>query len=412
MTTFPLNPVEYVFTGPRPQPVTFVFFYPARLDTDVLRKGIQEVCHAFPIVRSRLISPSAGTLCFEDSGSAPALVNGESDLPYSPDGDIRTYISPVASDPGKPLVALTVTRTPNGTVLGASFSHALADGFSYFHFLGSWARVCRGEQFIPPALEREPLPLHAREETPAVTPDDVLVECGLFQAGKRVAESFEISAMKRIFLPQEEIKRSVGSHAQGMALTENDFVAAILWKSYLAPLAEVDADEPLYVTCPFDFRRMIQGFPRMYFGCALTFATAHLTLREIREAAVAELAGVVHEAVIRIKRERALRSLLILEHLRRSDGIEALQTIHLHHPRNGMIVTNLTRMPIADLDFGCGAPSAYTAYIDVVRGAAILPGVGGVTVLLGLKRGESLPPDVSRFAVQREREQDSRGSME
>ena len=56
--------------------------------------------------------------------------------------------------------------------------------------------------------------------------------------------------------------------------------------------------------------------------------------------------------------------------------------IHLRHPHHGMIVTNLTRLPIRSLDFGAGAPQGFLPYVDVLGGAAILPAENGVEILV------------------------------
>ena len=47
-----------------------------------------------------------------------------------------------------------------------------------------------------------------------------------------------------------------------------------------------------------------------------------------------------------------------------------------------MIVTNLTRMPIRDLNFGSGTPIDFLAYAEVASSAAILPGENGVEILV------------------------------
>ena len=46
-----------------------------------------------------------------------------------------------------------------------------------------------------------------------------------------------------------------------------------------------------------------------------------------------------------------------------------------------MIVTNLTRLPIRDLDFGFGPPTDFLAYVDVRGSAAILPAENGVEIM-------------------------------
>jgi hypothetical protein len=72
----------------------------------------------------------------------------------------------------------------------------------------------------------------------------------------------------------------------------------------------------------------------------------------------------------------------ILDGLRRQKGLAALEHVHLRHPRHGLIVTNLTRMPIKDIDFGFGAPVDFSTYVEVRGSAAILPAEGGSEVIV------------------------------
>ncbi|XP_052178015.1 BAHD acyltransferase DCR [Diospyros lotus] len=56
----------------------------------------------------------------------------------------------------RPLLAVQITRLRDGIVLGCAFNHAVLDGSSTWHFMSSWAEICRGAQSIsvPPFLDR------------------------------------------------------------------------------------------------------------------------------------------------------------------------------------------------------------------------------------------------------------------
>jgi hypothetical protein len=156
----------------------------------------------------------------------------------------------------------------------------------------------------------------------------------------------------------------------------------MLWQKYL-PSWTREIDNPdTFITCPFDFRRILTDFPKNYFGCALCFASASLDLLNLRKTSLGELALLVRNSVSRIKDEYILSSMQTLENFRRQKGIAAMENIHLRHPLSGMIVTNLTRLPISDLNFGKGVPDAFLTYAEVSRSAAILPARGGVEVIL------------------------------
>jgi len=75
-------------------------------------------------------------------------------------------------------------------------------------------------------------------------------------------------------------------------------------------------------------------------------------------------------------------SLHTLQKFRQQQGLEAMEKIHLRHPQKGLIVTNLTRMPLSDLDFGTGKMESFLTYAEVSASAAILPAKEGVEIRL------------------------------
>jgi hypothetical protein len=77
-----------------------------------------------------------------------------------------------------------------------------------------------------------------------------------------------------------------------------------------------------------------------------------------------------------------LNSLKTLENLRKQKGPAAMEEIHLRHPHHGIIVTNLTRLPITDLDFSTGAPVNFSTYAEVTGSAAIFPAENGLEILI------------------------------
>jgi hypothetical protein len=277
-----------------------------------------------------------------------------------------------------------LTQTPKGSILAVSISHALVDGFSYFHFLSSGARICRGEQIITPSLEREVLRSGLSHDAREISSKEVFDRCGLFYGPGRRSVPTGRGKHERFFISDETIGSFLQEtrHEHGSSLTDNDVITAHLWKNY-APLWNRDTGTlDSYITCPVDFRRILGGFPKNYFGCALCFAVASIAANRLADASVGELALLVKNAVSRIRSEYIATSLSTLEDLRRQNGLAALERVHLRHIHHGMIVTNLTRMPIRDLEFGFGAPADFSVYSEVLGSAAILPADGGVEVLV------------------------------
>lgn len=391
MPDYPLSPIDYVFTGPGSQPITFAYYYPNELDPAVVKKGLDETLEHFPLLKSRLVKDSNSTYIFQFSDEGLIFETRDADLEITRDRDIRQYIEPVLSAPGQPLTRIALLRLPKGSVLAVSISHALVDGFSYFHFLSSWARICRGQRILKPALDREGLWPDFTPSQKPITAEDVYSKCGLFYGEQRPSLSSQKMNKDKIFLSKDNIQNYLERAREenpDNQLTENDVITALLWKRYLPHWAQENGNIQTHLTCPFDFRRILKNIPTTYFGCAICFTTATLPINQVKEATVGELAVEIRKAIRQVKEDYVMQFMETLENIRCQKGISAAEAIHLRHPVNGLIATNLTRMPVRDLDFGFGPLTDFLAYVDVLRGAAILRAEGGVDVLV------SFPPAV------------------
>ncbi|MDZ7261594.1 MAG: acyltransferase [candidate division KSB1 bacterium] len=202
MTAIPLSPIDYIFTGVGSQPITFAFSYPTIIDSDILQKSLNETLDHFPILRSQLhkISETDYEFLMTEDGLTFDVI--ESNLTFEESRNIKQYIAPVNSIEGKPLTKITLTQTPKGSILAVSISHALVDGFSYFHFLSSWARLCRGDRIIEPYLDRKVLLSNLKPSTKTITSENIYTDCGLFYGGKRQTGS---GNDERMFISNETL---------------------------------------------------------------------------------------------------------------------------------------------------------------------------------------------------------------
>ena len=57
-----------------------------------------------------------------------------------------------------------------------------------------------------------------------------------------------------------------------------------------------------------------------------------------------------------------------------------MEEIHVTHPRDGLVVTNISRLPIQNLEFGSGTPTGFQVLNSARRAAAILPAQDGVDI--------------------------------
>ncbi|MDZ7332518.1 MAG: acyltransferase [candidate division KSB1 bacterium] len=383
MEAIELSPIDYLFTGEGSQPITFAFVYSQRLDAKILQASLIEALGHFPILQSQLRARRASDLEFflTDGGLSFDVVMSRRE--FAPSDQIDQYIAPVKTIEGEPMSRITLTQTPQRSVLAISLSHALVDGFSYFHFLSSWARIYRREPIVSPHLDRTVLNPNSQAEQP-LTAEDIYTRCGLFFGAARRDSKASKQNQERLFISEDEIRTQLAAAKQTCQIqcTENDVIMAHLWKRYLPQWFNGSNVNRCYITCPVDIRRLLPEFPRNYFGCALCFATASISRDELQRASEAELAALIRKSVNQIKPPYIWGSVQTLNSFRLQHGLNAMAKIHLRHPTQGMIVTNLTRLPIRELDFGAGTPEHFLVYTDISSSAAILASQKGVEVIV------------------------------
>jgi NRPS condensation-like uncharacterized protein len=387
MNSSQLSPVDYIFTGAASQPITFAFFYSHRFDHKKLIESLNEALVYFPILKSKLKKISEYDYEYHISEDGLTIDIIDSEVNFEKNARIEDFITPVNSLTDEPLTKIKLTQAPNGSVLAVSISHALVDGFSYFHFLTSWARIYRGENFIKPHISRDIVSSYLNNGDDVITKEKVYSDCGLFYGAERGGVQTKKLITERIFIPDEIIKAGIdaANKKHNVTFSENDWITAMLWKKYVPHWNRSEDNPQTYVTCPFDFRRVLAGFPKNYFGCALSFASASIEFNELSETSIEDLALLIKESINKIKGDYIRNSLTTLENLRKQKGLSVMEQLHLRHPESGMIITNLTRMPLRDVNFGFGRPEKFIAYAEVSRSAAILPAEGGGEVFVCYK---------------------------
>lgn len=381
MNLIPLAPVDYIFTGPGSQPITFAFEFPGKIGWQFLEQSLAEVIKIFPAVSSTLVKIDINTYAFEPSKEGREFIEVQKDISFTENTILNEYITPVQTIPGKPLMRIQVTQTNENTILGLSISHALTDGFSYFHFLSSWARMTRDQKFLPPVMQRNLVRGDPKSVDLPFKSDQFIKDTGLFTGPPRKDNDPGELQIDRFNISQDEIGNLLKDihPPEGVKITYNDVLSAYLWKKYAMKWF---TEGEIYISCPFDFRGILSEVPRTYFGCAILCASTSMDFNQLKQSRIGDLALKIRQAVNNMNPGKISSGLNALETLRHADGIPSMEKIHVRHPSHGMIVTNLSRMPIQDVDFGTGPPSHFIAHSDIDHGAAILPAKDGVEVLV------------------------------
>jgi shikimate O-hydroxycinnamoyltransferase len=292
------------------------------------------------------------------------------------------FIDPVHSVEGEPLIKVRLTRTPAGSVLGVSLSHSVADGFSYFYFLTSWSRIFHGKSVYPPSHQRTLLITDSEKKEGHVTGEDVLKESGLFLGPRRPAISRDKLVWETIRLGKQELQTMLAEAQEGSAVrfSFNDVVTAMLWKKFIPQWNQGGEGETTYMSCPVDFRRLLEGFPQNYFGNAVVLATTEITYKQLLSASLTELAQIIRDRVASVGEAYINGTMVVLDHLQKQSGPGINEYIHVAHPGYGMLVTNLSRLPVPEVEFNAGPPVSYEILTPAQRGAVILPSKDGIEI--------------------------------
>ncbi len=375
----PLSPIDHVFTGIGSYPIEFVFAYPGPLDAERLHASLRRTLQLFPAVSSRLVRLPGEVYGLEPCDEGCAFETAVSATPYAESFSPAAFVAPVETLEGRPLSRVRLTRTRDGSVLGVSISHAVVDGFSYFHFLSAWSLAFHGKAAPSPCHDRGLLAADAATAD-SFDAEAVRDASGLFLEQKRPATQRDRLTWTRRLFRREEL-RSLTSEAQASSpvrLSHNDVVAAWLWRSCLPEW--LGGGEPrTWLSCPVDVRRLL-GLPAGYFGCAVALATASIERAQLASAPLSLLARRVRAAVAAADAARMQRTLVTIEALRRRHGLAVLERIHVVHPRAGLLVTNLSRLPVREIAFDAGPPVAFDMPAFAERCAVILPAEDGLDV--------------------------------
>jgi hypothetical protein len=382
-----LSPIDHVFTGVGAYPIEFVFAYGGRIDPDRLAASLRRTIALFPAIATRLVRLSGEAYGLEPTDDGCVFEVAASPTRFADAGERHAFVGAVETVEGEPLTRVRLTHTPDGSVFGVGLSHAVVDGFSYFHFLAAWSRVFHGRAAPPPWLDRSVLGPAEPSLEPGnpLEPGRLREACGLFLEERRPAILRDrLRWMRRIF-PRAELSALLAEAQRDcpVRLSYNDVIAAWLWRTHVPQWASATEDTA-FLSCPVDLRRVLPGFPPAYFGCAVALANASIERERLAAAPLADLARRVREAVAVVDEARARRSVQVIDRLRREGGLAALERLHVVHPRAGLLVTNLSRLPVRDIVFDAGPPVAFDILAPVERCAVVLPAEDGLDVRICL----------------------------
>jgi shikimate O-hydroxycinnamoyltransferase len=357
---------------PRNVPLSFVHFYDAVIDGDALAASLARTLSSFPSLGGRIVRNrhDGGHRVDHDAGPVSlVIVDDDGPMPRPGPGDGARALLPRLVDTipawrlalrGGPLFRARLTRFRDGSVLGVSLSHALADMHGYCLFMQHWAAQHRGEVVVEPVHDRSLVEAHAgaagRDGVDAhfarLAPADRVRTLSHFAGGylDSATVTLRIAASSLAALKAEALAGAPGAH-----LSTHDALSAHLWQRFggqrrLAPTATST------LTRIVNLRRLADAaLPDAYFGNATLAVPASLPHGDVLTASPARRALAVRAATARLDRPRlAAVTSFLADHRRRGDLGAVFPRMDLF--RNDFWINDWSRFPVYDLDFGAGRP--------------------------------------------------------
>ncbi|MBP7843937.1 MAG: hypothetical protein KA116_03915 [Proteobacteria bacterium] len=381
-----LSPVDHVFTGRGGYPINFLFSYNGKLEASAIQDSLLECLNYFSPLKSQLRHLNSHTLEFFETQNSLAWHQQtlHSEVDFDNLESLDSLLSRAKSLPDSPLIEISLTYTPNKSYLGVSISHCVVDGFSYFLFLTTWSQIHRKMSINKPELNREILLAKNWNNTSSeINVEDIFQKTG-FALSKipRPANDDRVE-WEIIDFKKNEIDKlyNEATSQTDVRLSVNDVLSAHLWKKIAEAQSKLRSADSLYsLSCAYDYRRVFPNISPLYFGNAIRAASIRLSAEKIKSASLSELAISLNRAVRAIDAKACEESLECLEHLRIAKGLEVLENFHVADPETGFLVTNLSRLPVLDLDFGVGAPNDFRILTPARNTAVVLPLRDGLRV--------------------------------
>lgn len=377
-----LSSVDHVFVGEQGYSIEFMFYYKHKLDLKKLRSRLKVALKKFKFLNYTLSKDGqAQHLVFKEASNIDFLDCLDKELPQLDNlQQLTKHYIEVKSVENQKLFRVQLAHYKNGSTLAVNISHCLADGYSFFLFMGYWAQLCRTRktqwiQYLKLMLFKPQLcrkVLSPSKHPSSVSELEVMEKTGLFYGPKRDFGSFEENPFEIIKFSKAEIMEELSVHSpkSKMRLSLHDIICVRLLRMFAKKWNSPGQD--VFVSSAFDYRRVHSGLTKLYFGNAVMVAAAKMTFEELYEKQVWEIAEKIRRSTSSIKEKNAQESLAYLEGFRREHGLEAMERFHVAHPSQGFLITNLSRVPLNSLDFGGGAPFQTIPLVPAPRTMVVL----------------------------------------
>ncbi len=362
MRELSISPVDAVFAGGS-YPIEFLLLLERGLDTRRLRASIRSLARPFWPAFGAL---EADKIRFE--GYDEARHYDEMRVGAGHDGsgtvaELTAAFSPFVPRDMPGLVFFRVLRLGRADALLFRMSHLVGDGYSVFFLLSTLAALSRFAAWplasrVIPALARPKHRREARAVSRVASPSPAPL------AASRPA------GIEIVRVPRSELEhRCAASTASvGRRVSHNDLLAAMVLQ-LVAERQPSRFPSSIRLSIPVDVRRRVPAYGSRFFGNGLLFHHLDLDAQRVRALAPEALALEIRGSMPNVDPASYAR---FLERLSSELDAGPSRPIHPFDPERGCLVTNISRLPIQQLDFGRGRPSRVLPLTIAANSAAVL----------------------------------------
>lgn len=374
---YSLSPMDYYFYRPNLYTIQFVFEYRGRVDSIKLKKSIESTAKIYPLIMCKLKYLSDFILEFDEYNEPFPLTIVE--LTEQPNLDstleVDNLIDSVTNLHNNPLFKVRVNYFKNQTYIGFSFSHMLGDGFSFMTLMQSISRIFNNLQVTEKSCNDRTL-LYENNSERKITGSLERLFASTGYITPRPMQPLNSKLEKIIFKFEElkKLKEEVNIFTD-QKISSNSFIMASLLKRYHLNIPLTESGE-LIVRCPVDYRRNYSKIPSNYFGNAVRDAITSFKADNFNKFDLIKIAEKIQQSINNVDEISIYKSLQNLDDLRQEHSISIFNELGCP----GLLVSNLSRFPFDEIDFGLGSPYAIHHASQIPRLAIIMPHPEGFEV--------------------------------
>ncbi|KAJ2125506.1 hypothetical protein IW147_000858 [Coemansia sp. RSA 720] len=315
---------------------------------------------------------------------------------------IPTHSNPLVGDP---LVTLDVVYMADGVGVGLAFSHAVTDMGGVIQFCVEWSRVARSI-YTPGAMEHTPCVLNAdrswfwprvcAEPSPPTSPFVSHLESLASDHNELADSSTEIqdtcSTMYRMGISAHGVAH-IGSvrDATCPGVSILNFISAALWQSITT--------SSLHPSTYFAASLTARTHPTYadYWGNTSTMKYTHYATLDVCNMSCADLGRVVQQSVASFT---PAEFAYIIDKYADDEYLPRLRMFVENGRVPRLMVSNMSRLPHYEVDFGFGCPVKVCWPVDIPRGmAAFLPRAQGGGIDIYLRASDLVVRNVSNHGL-------------